>query len=229
MSFPLIPQLPFSEVEAETVSRYCGCECYSGSSATKSLLLSARGVRNIHIATHGAFNNDNPMYSSCLLFAGAKNWMRSGKQHEFYGNGILTADEISRIDLHSVELVVVSTCHSGMNKVINNKVFHGLIEAFSAAGVHYIISHLWAANDFSTAILMDYFYFQYIHKNQSPDIALKLAKQYLRTLTSGELKKHKLYGLLRNNDTRSKEYYEDDYCLFKDEFFWGGFSCYRCN
>lgn len=57
----------------------------------------------------------NSLYSSCLLFAGAGNWLKNGNATEKYGNGIVTADEISRMDCRNVELVVLSACFGGMN------------------------------------------------------------------------------------------------------------------
>ena len=233
-------QLPFSKIEVQRIARHCDSPYYSGKEAHKGLLLSGNHYKNIHIATHGYFDlsdESNTIYSSCLMFAGAKNWMQTGKSHELYGNGIITADEISRLDFSSIELVVLSACFSGMHDVYVSTGFRGLIGAFSAAGVGYVISHLWRADDFSTAILMEEFYYQYIQRQQSPPVALRLAKQYLAQVTIKELKERgwfqpmlqlgldqdirKQLEALEGSHERSKP--------FKSEVYWGGFSCYRCN
>lgn len=237
---PQISQLPFSGVEAQLVSSYYDGKYYSGDRASKFLLLSAKGYRNIHIATHGCFKpNDNSesVYSACLLLAGVENWLESGKADEIYGNGIVTADEISRMDLRSVELVVLSTCWSSRNIILEDKGFHGLIGAFSQAGVHYVISHLWEAADFGSALLMSYFYYQYAILHQTPPVALNIAKQFLRKATIGDLRKGGWFDLILRCDidergkdlVRKYEAYPDCICPFKDEKYWGGFSCYRCN
>lgn len=240
MAETFLEQIPFSKVEVQLVSKYCGSRCYFGSNASKDLLILASGYKNIHIATHGYFdlsNKSEALYSSCLFFAGAENWIQTGNISKKYGNGIVTADEISRLDMHSVELVVISSCWGSMNRVIENKGFHGLIGGFSAAGVRYVISNFWETDDLACVILMSYFYYQYIERNQPPDIALKRAKQYLSRVTIGQLKQNGFfkYMLEQDIDSESKELirqyrrYDDWKCPFKDEIYWGGFVCCQCN
>lgn len=231
-----IPVLPFSELEAQRVSEYCGCRYYSGPYASKKRLLTASGHRNIHIATHGSFDTTgkmDSMYSSSLLFAGVEDWQHSGKIDEVYGNGIVTADEIGRMDLRGTELVVLSACWSGMNKVLEDKGFHGLLSAFSATGVQYVVSNLWEADDLSTTILMDRFYYYYIREKNAPPIALNLAKQYLREVTIGQLRSDGWFEYLTNSDTQNviHEYRvcNDKKRPFESEEYWGGFVCCKCN
>ncbi|MDO5137778.1 MAG: CHAT domain-containing protein, partial [Oscillospiraceae bacterium] len=149
-----ITPLPFTQIEVEKIGKYLKSICYTGKLASKYLLERNNSYQNIHIATHGYFdisNFDKSMYSSCLLFSGVCNWLKDGNINETYGNGIVTADEISRLDLKETELVVLSSCLSGMNDITVNKCFLGMIGAFSAAGVHYVITNLWEADDFSAA------------------------------------------------------------------------------
>ena len=242
--WPLAPDsitsLPFTEQEVRYAAAYCSAIYYTGKNATKHLLMNAKGMKNIHIATHGFFDlsgESDVLYSSCLLFAGAKNWVEQNESTA-YGNGIVTADEISRLDLHSVELVVLSSCMSGMNEIVDTKGFEGLIGAFSAAGVQYVVAHLWAANDFTTAILMSAFYYYYGKMHFSPPTALRMAKQYLRTVTIGQLKKNGWFSYALNNnevDELTKETIrrysrqKDSITPFRSEAYWGGFSCYQCN
>lgn len=230
-------QLPYSGVEARLVSEYCGSPYYSGDSARKSLLTEAKGYRNIHIATHGCFdlyNRTEVLYSSCLAFAGVNNWLETGVQSKIYGNGIVTADEISRLDLRSVELTVISSCGSGMNRVLEDKGFHGLLGGFAAAGVSYVIASLWAVDDFATMLLMELFYSQYAGKHVEPGLALKEAKKELRSITIGQLKQKKWIDYMEKRGVRSKvlQKYttgEAKECPYKDEIYWGGFVFYQCN
>ena len=202
--------------------------------------MNADGYSNIHIATHGFYDlsgqSASGMYSSCLLFAGVCNWLKSGSVSKQFGNGIITADEVSRLNLQSVNLVVLSSCLSGMNDVSVNKGFHGMIGAFSAAGVRFVISHLWEANDFSSAILMDTFYFYYTEKRLSPQASLKSAKKYLRQVSIGELRQNHWFDFVRQGSVDSKteqliakyEKMDDRTRPFKSEAYWGGYSCYQC-
>ena len=235
-----IKQLPFAELETKRIAERVDGKLVTGFEATKNLLLSAEDYENVHIATHGLFdlsNETDSLYSSCLLFAGVKNWMRTGKISEFYGNGIVTADEISRMDLRCVKMVVLSSCLSGMSEIFGNKGFHGMVGAMSAAGVHYVITHLWKANDFSTAILMDAFYYYYAEENDSPPVALAKAQDFLRTATVGKLKQLGWFDCTKQGglDFESRkmvaaiENYDDRMRPFKNEAYWGGFACYRCN
>ena len=235
-----INQLPFSELEVQLVGKHSRSRYYSGMDASKNLILTADGYRNIHIATHGYFDladMGKTIYSSCLLLSGVKNWLKTGEISEVYGNGIITADEVSRLDLRSVELAVLSSCFNGMSGITGNKGFHGMVGALSAAGVHYVISHLWSADDFGTAVLMDMFYYMYIEKRQTPPEALRLAKNYLRNVTIGHLRKQKWFAYIKEHmpELYSKkmvqvyESYDDQVRPFKNESYWGGFSCYWCN
>lgn len=160
MDLDTVEKLPFSKVEAYRICSRTGGRMYTGAAATKNVVLSAHGYKNIHIATHGYFdmeNQDISLYSSWLAFTGIKNWYRTGVENPVYGNGLLTADEVSRMDLTSTKLVVLSSCLSGMNEVFLSTGFHGMVSAFSAAGVKYVISSLWSVNDLATAVFMVHF------------------------------------------------------------------------
>lgn len=234
----ILGDIPFSKVEACMAGKQCDSRYYTGCEASKNLLLSAEGYQNIHIATHGYFfSSQEAVYASGLAFAGAENWLQTGQKSRIYGNGIMTADEISRLNLHSVELAVISACDSGMNEILKNKGFHGLLGGFSAAGVHYVISNLWAADDMAATILMGYFYYEYMKKHETPYIALKNAKQYIRKVTTGRLKQDGwfAYMLEQDIDSESKKQVlrykggNEWERPFENEVYWGGFICYQCN
>lgn len=236
-----IYQLPFSELEVQLVSKYCNTAFNVGKSATKQLFLASGSCKNIHLATHGFYDlseETDAIYSSCLLFAGVKNWLQTGNENAEYGNGIVTADEISRLNFEDVELVVLSSCLGAMNETVLSRGFQGLIGGLSAAGVKYVISNLWAADDFATAVLMDAFYYQYKTKGMEPPVALRMAKQYLRKVTVGDLKKRKWFDYILHSkciDAETRKMVEryasrnENYRPFKSEIYWAGFTCFRCN
>ena len=126
---------------------------------------------------------------------------------------------------------------SAMNDALINKGLHGMVGALSAAGVKYVISHLWDANDLSTAIMMDSFYFYYGIKHLSPPEAMARAQDYLRKISVGELKKKGWFAYFKNslhNKEMIKRIEEFENCSermrpIKNEIYWGGFVCYRCN
>lgn len=240
MDLDTVEKLPFSKVEAYRICSRTGGRMYTGAAATKNVVLSAHGYKNIHIATHGYFdmeNQDISLYSSWLAFTGIKNWYRTGVENPVYGNGLLTADEVSRMDLTSTKLVVLSSCLSGMNEVFLSTGFHGMVSAFSAAGVKYVISSLWSVNDLATAVFMDAFYSYYANGAEEPPTALRKAQDYLRDATIEELR---MQGWFRSDtyqllDEESQEFMESleekngRWKPFRKEAFWGGFVCCQCH
>lgn len=61
------------------------------------------------------------------------------------------------MDLRGTEIAVLSACGSGKSIFSLHKQQIGLHVAFGVAGVRYIISALWAVDDFPTAVLMNFF------------------------------------------------------------------------
>lgn len=236
-----IEQLPFAEIEAQRVADYFSTFPWIGRGATKEKILEAEGYKNLHIATHGFFDlsgETDAIYSSCLLFAGVKNWMQNISVSKKYGNGIVTADEISRLNLKATKLVVLSSCLNGRSDMMLSKGFQGMVGAFAAAGVKYVIAHLWNAPEtLGTVILMDTFYYCYTEEEMEPPRALAKAKEYLKNLTIDQMREQGWFDFVRNSnlDFASKrsvavlEKCNGRLKPYKDEIFWGGFSCYRCN
>jgi CHAT domain-containing protein len=235
-----VQPLPFSEFEALRVSQICQGQCVIGSRAAKSILTSASDCGIIHIATHGFFDTSleyDAAYASFLLFAGAKAWMQSGQLDPVYGNGIVTADEISRLDLRSTELVVLSACCSGMTDANVTRNLRGLTGGFAAAGVKYVVTQLWHSNDVATSILMGYFYEEYIDRHLLPPEALNRAKERLKETTVSDMNAMGIiqYGIANSNPGTPMRTLFDRLKSrpatarpYANEFYWGGFSCYQC-
>ena len=149
------------------------------------MALSGKHKHIIHLATHGfywqdstaqnekyftqraiAMDNTNvpmsidPLERCGLLFAGANTALKGkGKRLEEYGvqDGVLTAKEISTMDLRDAELVVLSACETGLGDITGDGVF-GLQRAFKMAGAKTIIMSLWKVDDNATQLLMSEFY-----------------------------------------------------------------------
>ncbi len=165
----------------------------------------------LHIATHGFFwnesqakemnikatsmlsdNNNNNKYvedkmltRSGLFLAGAANAFRKdAKIPEGVDDGILTAKEISVLDLRGLDLVVLSACETGLGEITGDGVF-GLQRGFKKAGAQTLMMSLWKVDDNATQMLMSQFYSN-LANGENKFEALKEAQQYVRTTDNGK-------------------------------------------
>lgn len=137
----------------------------------------------LHLATHGFFIPDtvnynlkssnlnekfslisshgDPMMRSGLIFSGANRNLEK-VQNDFSEDGILTASEISYLDLSACQLVVLSACETGLGELNGTEGVFGLQRAFKMAGVKNIIMSLWKVPDAQTSELFEHFYTEFL-------------------------------------------------------------------
>lgn len=96
-----------------------------------------------------------PGFLSGLVLAGANE--TSEKE---WGDGYLTAEELTWLDLSNVELVVLSACETGIGSSRGGEGMIGLRRSLRMAGVDTVISSLWSVKDDSTSELMQNFYYR---------------------------------------------------------------------
>lgn len=136
---PSAPQI-LDEVEAVS-SVLPGAETFIGPNATHEVLREkGAAARFIHIATHGWFRQDNPMFSSISL-----------------GQSQLSLFDLYHLNLPS-ELVTLSGCGTGLNVVVGGDEQMGLKRGLLYAGAQGLMLTLWDVNDQSTAAFMKAFY-----------------------------------------------------------------------
>ena len=146
--------------------------------------LSGQSPDIIHIATHGFFfeipkissnptagpsskniykNSEDPLLRSGLVLYGANYaWINGNNPYEDE-NGILTALEISNLDLSNTELVVLSACETGLGDIEGSEGVYGLQRAFKMAGVNLIMMSLWEVPDKETSEFMTQFYTNWLN------------------------------------------------------------------
>jgi CHAT domain-containing protein len=160
---------------------------YSDAAATEDKFKAeAPGHRVIHLATHGyyisdacqnrsaaaingQYRGDNPLLLSGLFLAGA-NLRGEGSDSASIDDGILTAYEISAMDFHGTDMVVLSACETGLGSVREGEGVYGLRRAFQMAGARSVISSLWAVSDRHTAKFMSKLY---IHGSEIMPIKMR--------------------------------------------------------
>lgn len=94
----------------------------------------------LHLACHGRFRPDNPMFSSLHL-----------------ADGYITVRDICAQNLHA-GLVTLSACETGLTSVYPGNEILGLARGFLTAGVLNLVLSLWTVSDEATVELMTGFY-----------------------------------------------------------------------
>ena len=160
--------------------------------------------RVIHIATHGYFfqdlkangqhsgvssqseivfkMSDHPMLRSGLIMAGGNAAWKGKQTLEGREDGILTAYEISQMNLSNTELVVLSACETGLGDIQGNEGVYGLQRAFKIAGAKYLIMSLWQVPDKQTSLLMTSFYKKWLENKMPIPDAFHAAQKEMRDI-----------------------------------------------
>jgi CHAT domain-containing protein len=126
----------------------------------------------IHVATHAYFfpddaaietdnlyaTHNNPLLRSGLVLSGANEFWNKNSLVDPNKDGVLTAEEISFMDLRGVDLIVLSACDTGLGVVSNLEGVNGLQRALKLAGANKLIMSLWKVPDRETVEFFGYFY-----------------------------------------------------------------------
>ena len=97
---------------------------------------------------------ENPLVRAGLAFAGAN----KASEITEGDDGILTALEITGMDLYGTELVILSACDAGVGEVKTGEGVFSLRRAFALAGAQNLLMSLWPIGDEITANQMKAFY-----------------------------------------------------------------------
>ncbi|HVF92009.1 MAG TPA: CHAT domain-containing tetratricopeptide repeat protein [Blastocatellia bacterium] len=111
----------------------------------------------LHLACHGQFRSDNPLFSALHLT-----------------DGWLTVGDAYKLDL-SCQLVTLSACETGISDVAPGDELMGLARGFFSAGAPSLLVTLWTVDDKETAALMTDFYKRLL-SGDAPAAALRYAQ-----------------------------------------------------
>lgn len=126
----------------------------------------------LHLATHGFYINSEEdakkiafyrdkytgsMMRSGFALSGAEEAWRGTSSEGESNDGIMTAEEVSMLDLKGTTLVTLSACETALGGYSFEGIY-GLQRGFKQAGVRSMLVSLWSVNDESTAMFMQSFY-----------------------------------------------------------------------
>jgi CHAT domain-containing protein/tetratricopeptide (TPR) repeat protein len=117
--------------------------------------------RLIHIATHGFYRQDSPMFSGIRL-----------------GDSILSLYDLYRFNLPA-ELITLSGCATGMSTVAGGDELVGLVRGLIRAGARAALLTLWDVQDRSTLEFMTSFY-RHLTAGANKSTALQKAVHAIR-------------------------------------------------
>ncbi len=190
--------LPGTKTEVEDIvgklkKKRIKSQLYEGSQANEESFkaLSGSDISVLHIATHGFFlptdeklSGDQSLIQSGLLLSGANYAWQNKPLPEGVEDGILTAKEISFMDLRKTDLVVLSACQTALGEITGEGVF-GLQRGFKKAGARTIIMSLWPVDDNATLLMMTEFYTN-LTKGMSKREAFLTAQNKVKTTVGFE-------------------------------------------
>jgi CHAT domain-containing protein len=100
----------------------------------------------------------DPLTRAGLVMAGGNKVWSTGQTYPNKEDGILTAREISNMDLRGCMLATLSACETGLGEIKGSEGVFGLQRAFKMAGVQNLIVSLWQVPDKTTTEFMETFY-----------------------------------------------------------------------
>ena len=177
--------------------------------------LSGKDIDMIHLSTHGMYISPDSVYQkknknnfdflevirnekdpvqedivlthSFLVMSGGNKLIYRKTIDSQIDDDILTAYEISQLDLRKVDMVVLSACETGLGDINSNGI-HGLQRGFKKAGVKTILMSLDKVDDEATKILMVEFY-RNLMSGKTKQQSLKDAQKHLRQVENGKYDK----------------------------------------
>jgi CHAT domain-containing protein len=182
---------------------FSSASLHVGSAATKGELFRVRSPKALHLATHGfvipqieaplSADKDlltpagqnftftpNPLLRCGLALAALQRSLETGPEsgptRAEKNDTLLTADEISCLDLRGTELVVLSGCDTGGGEARAGEGVLGLRRGFIQAGAQNLLLTLWSIDDEETVGLIRDFYLE-VKNTQSPSSALALVQR----------------------------------------------------
>ena len=215
--------LPLARLEG-----FLGCsrQTYVGPDASKRSFWQALAQPGgIQFSAHSNFDPLKP-FDSWLAFA----------------DGRIALADLYKSNSINRQLIVLSSCESGLSQRSNSDEPFGFPALLQSAGVHRVIAPSWRVDDLATLLLMSEFH-RLITKGQAPEQAIYQASHWLRKISAEQALEaietieakipqqqqsqfaDALSDLRQQKDWLHKIRYDIQY-PFQSPIFWAGFQAY---
>jgi CHAT domain-containing protein/tetratricopeptide (TPR) repeat protein len=149
-----LDRLPLTRCEAKRIMATApkGSRLALDFDANGALVKSGRlaEYRIVHFATHSRINNVRPELSAIVL-------SRIDRHGNPRSDGYVRARDIYGLSFPA-DLIVLSSCKTGLGKNVEGEGLVGMSRAFLFAGASRVVVSLWDVNDMATTTLMSDFY-----------------------------------------------------------------------
>lgn len=195
----IFKELPGSKVEVERIAEILNrskfeVTPYMGMNGTEESFLNMHGKspQILHLATHGFYYTPtqanevdylrgyrDAMSLSGLIMSGGNTAWQGKELPDGVLGGVLTANNIARLDLSNTDMVVLSACQSGQGNATAEGLY-GLQRAFKKAGVGTMVMTLWSVSDKVATEFMIKFYKALVENKWDKHKAFSIAKMQIR-------------------------------------------------
>lgn len=160
-------RIPLVNREIEILKKlFPKANTFTGKNANFDVFTKNAGTFDIlHLACHGQFRPENPLFSSLHL-----------------ADGFVTVRDICANKINA-ELVTLSACETGLNKIFAGDEILGLARGFLSAGANSLVLSLWTVSDEATTELMKQFY---LNLQRGDTIAESLQRAQKQFIERGE-------------------------------------------
>lgn len=212
--------LEIHNVDSILIKNNINTAIFSKTTGTEKLFreFDSQNIDLFHIATHGNYYREEEIKQlknryaflkeitdeeilkmneilthSFLVFSGANHTLLKDTILDANNDGIITALDIANMNFKDTELVVLSSCDSGLGEFVTSIFNSSLGEAFKIAGAKTIVISLDKVDDEATKILMVEFY-KNLMNGKTKHQSLKDAQKYLREYDNGKFSDFKYWA-----------------------------------
>lgn len=191
--------LPESQNERSTISGIfsSNCDIWEQEKTLDFKIKKIKAPKILHLATHCFFMQDtektevqpyldffipkkksqgkrfvNTLLRTGIAVSGINTFLKRKEMSDDLEDGLLTASDISNINLLGTDLVLLSLCETGSGKIKTSEAFCSLIVSFLLAGAKNVVTSLWKMPERERLDLLQRFYLK-ILSGKKKDIALR--------------------------------------------------------